>query len=420
MNWKKGNHFRMQEIKGNVLCITSNFPRWEGDSTTPFVLSLAEDLQQEGWNINVLSPHAPGASKKETINGVPVSRFQYFWPEKAQTVCYQGGALVNLRKNPLNKLKLPFLILSELLSMGWHLLTKKYNLIHAHWILPQGFNAVILGKLFRKPTVVTVHGGDIFGLQGKILSCFKRWVLENASAVTVNSDFTKTAVLSLTTKIRVLTKIPMGVSTKPLTLHEQTKIDLIRKKYKKADAPLVIFVGRIVEEKGVGDLIEAMRFILQELPDTQCLIAGEGQDKAKFQSYCTGLGLESNVHFLGWIPFEEVPFYLAAADFFIGPSKTSVNGSVEAQGLTFLEAMAAGTVVIAAASGGIKESVIHQQTGYLVNEGSPRQIAEVVLSVINDNSKLGDVAKRATLHVQENFSRNIVAEKFNNLFADLI
>ncbi|MCP4429938.1 MAG: glycosyltransferase family 4 protein [Gammaproteobacteria bacterium] len=410
----------MQDTKGEVLCVTSNFPRWEGDSTTPFVLSLAEDLQQEGWNIDVLAPHAPDALRMETINGVRVSRFQYLWPEKAQTVCYQGGALVNLRKNPLNKLKLPILVLFELLSMGWQLLTKKYSLIHAHWILPQGFNAVILGKLFHKPTVVTVHGGDIFGLQGRVMSSFKRWVLENASAVTVNSEFTKAAVLAQTSKINVLEKIPMGVSTKPLTENQQSRVDLIRQKYKRVNSPLVIFLGRLVEEKGVGDLLEAMRLIVQELPEIQCLIAGEGQDKDKFQSYCAELGLDGNVQFLGWVQFEEVPLYLAAADIFIGTSKTSANGWVEAQGLTFLEAMAAETVVIATASGGIKESVIHQQTGFLVDEGSPSQIAKVVLSVSNDNLKPGDVVKRATKHVQENFSRNIVAEKFDNLFEELV
>ncbi len=410
----------MQEVKGNMLCVTSNFPRWEGDSTTPFVHSLAEDLQQEGWNIDVLAPHAPGAAKKEVINGVPVSRFQYLWPEKAQTVCYQGGALVNLRKNPLNKLKLPILVLIELFSMGWQLLTKKYDLIHAHWILPQGFNAVILGKLLHKPTIVTVHGGDIFGLQGKVINSFKRWVLENASAVTVNSEFTKTAVLAQTSKIDILEKIPMGVSTKPLTENEQSRVDLIRQKYKKGDAPLVIFIGRLVEEKGVGDLLEAMRLIVQKLPDTQCLIAGEGQDKNRFKSYCAELGLDGNVRFLGWVQFEEIPLYLAAADIFVGPSKTSVGGWVEAQGLTFLEAMVAETVVIATASGGIKESVIDQKTGYLVDEASPGQIAAVVLSINHDNSELGDVVKKATTHVQENFSRKVVAAQFDNLFTDLI
>lgn len=67
--------------KRRVLFVTSNFPRWPGDSTTPFVLHLAQDLIKIGWEVDVLAPHAPGTKKNEIINGVSVERFQYLWPE---------------------------------------------------------------------------------------------------------------------------------------------------------------------------------------------------------------------------------------------------------------------------------------------------------------------------------------------------
>jgi len=87
-------------VKHNkILCLTSNLPRWQGDSTTPFVLNLARDLQRIGWQVDILAPHAPGCAKRETLRGVNIQRFQYLWPETQQTVCYQGGALINLRRN---------------------------------------------------------------------------------------------------------------------------------------------------------------------------------------------------------------------------------------------------------------------------------------------------------------------------------
>ncbi len=94
------------EPRGRVLCMTSNFPRWDGDSTTPFILHLVQDLQAFGWAVDVLAPHAPGAALKETLGGVRVERFRYFWPEAQESLCYQGGALSNLRRNPFNKFKL--------------------------------------------------------------------------------------------------------------------------------------------------------------------------------------------------------------------------------------------------------------------------------------------------------------------------
>src|SRR6185437_6645666 len=83
---------------GSVLVVTSNFPRWKGDSVTPFVLHLVQGLQAVGWRVGVLAPHAEGAAIHEIIDGVRVDRFRYMWPASQETVCYGGGALVNLRQ----------------------------------------------------------------------------------------------------------------------------------------------------------------------------------------------------------------------------------------------------------------------------------------------------------------------------------
>lgn len=96
--------------QGHVLCVASNFPRWAGDSTTPFVLHLARDLQSLGWEVDLLAPHAPGAARSEVVDGVRVERFRYLWPIRQQTVRYQGAALINLRKHPVNSLKLSALV----------------------------------------------------------------------------------------------------------------------------------------------------------------------------------------------------------------------------------------------------------------------------------------------------------------------
>jgi phosphatidylinositol alpha-1,6-mannosyltransferase len=63
-------------VNRHVLCVTSNLPRWAGDSTTPFVLNLVQDLMQLGWQVDVLAPHAPNAAFQECLDGVPVERFR--------------------------------------------------------------------------------------------------------------------------------------------------------------------------------------------------------------------------------------------------------------------------------------------------------------------------------------------------------
>lgn len=132
---------------GEVLFITSSYPRWPGDATPPFVHHLAQDLRALGWNVHVLAPHAPGAARDEVMDGVPVHRFRYFWPESLQTVCYDGGALVKLRNNRWNFTLIPFLVVAQWLAVQTRVIRRKTVLLHSHWLLPQGFTAACAARI---------------------------------------------------------------------------------------------------------------------------------------------------------------------------------------------------------------------------------------------------------------------------------
>ncbi len=399
-----------------ILCVTSNFPRWEGDSTTPFVLHLAEDLQTLGWKVDVLAPHAVSAASREVLGGVNVARFRYLWPASLETVCYQGGALMNLKIKRSNYIKLPALVFFEWLAIVSRLMWGKYDLLHSHWMLPQGFTGVLAARPFGIPHVITVHGGDAFALQGKVLSGFKRFSLSGADAVTVNSSATKKQVLSIAPGISEPRLIPMGIST---TEPNRQRAAELRSKYRERNGPLLVFVGRLVYGKGVDDLLQAVAIIKKNLPDVKVLIVGEGQIRSDLEKLAIRLEIADSVIFTGWVEPFEVPSYLAAADMFVGPSKQSSDGAIEAQGLTFLEAMAAGTVVIATASGGIEDSVTHQESGILVPEDSPGAIAESVLQLEND-STLKDYLETQAKKVVSRFTREKSASSFSDLFDDQI
>ena len=405
---------------GRILCVTSNLARWEGDSTTPFVLNLAADLQELGWQIDLLAPHAPGAASKETLAGVNVERFRYLWPASQQTVCYQGGAMINLRRNPLNKLKLPALVAMELAAVSRRLAMRDYDLLHSHWILPQGFTGMLASQVLRTPHVITVHGGDIFGLRGKLMSRLKRASLARADAVTVNSSFTESAVSQLSPDLQRLERIPMGVAVKPLSKSQKQHAVQIGEKYRRAGGPLLLFIGRIVEEKGLQDLLSTVGLLRRDLPETTLLILGEGQERAEMEALSESLGVDDQVHFAGWVDSESIPTYLAAADIFVGPSRRAPDGWVEAQGLTFLEAMAAGTPVIASRLGGILDSVTDGETGLLVEERSPQQIADAVRRLLDNPQLAENIAENASRKVRSRFSRAASAGDFSTLFRDLI
>jgi glycosyltransferase involved in cell wall biosynthesis len=403
-----------------ILCITSNFPRWEGDSTTPFVLHLAQDLTALGWELEVLAPHAPGAALQGRQDGIAVERFRYLWPERAQSVCYGGGALVNLRRSPLNRLKLPALVAAELAAVSARVRSRPYDLVHSHWILPQGLAGLLATRKRPIPHVVTAHGSDVFALKGALTTRLKRAVLANADAVTVNSSFTEAGVRRIAPSIRRLESIPMGVDTRPLTSTQRQRATELRAAHRVGAGPLVLFLGRLVEEKGVADLLAALAMLGEQLPDTRALVVGEGQDRAALERLSADLGLAARVHFAGWAEPAEVPAYLAAADCLVGPSRRARDGTEEAQGLVYAEAMAAGTPVIATGIGGIPDTVIDGETGLLVPERAPAEIAAAVRRLSTDRGLALRLASRAGDRVRLHFSRRASAAAFSRLFESLI
>lgn len=398
---------------GRILCVTSNFPRWEGDSTTPFVLHLCQDLQALGWQVDVLAPHAPGCAARETLNGVLVERFRYLWPESLETVCYQGGALVNLRQNRSNLAKLPPLIFSEWAAVFRRLKSGRYDLLHSHWILPQGFTGALAAKPLRIPHVITVHGGDAFSLRGNVLAQFKRFALNKADAVTVNSSATRKAVFETAPNLKALHTIPMGVTEK---FSDPVLIARIRKKHRKGNGPLLIFVGRIVYEKGIDDLIKAATILKDRLPDLTALIVGEGPDRQNLKDEVDRLGRADRIIFKGWVQPEQVPSYMMAGDIFVGPSKKSPDGWVEAQGLTFVEAMLAGTPVVATRSGGIVDAVKDGHTGLLVPENAPVELADAIERLAADPALCERLTAAGVKLAKERFTRSASAQRFSELF----
>lgn len=399
-----------------ILLTTSNFPRWTGDSTTPFILNLAQDLQMLGWWVDVLAPHAPGAALQENLAGVSVERFRYAWPERHETVCYQGGALINLRKNRANFAKLPSLVLAEWWAIARKLASGCYDLVNSHWILPQGFTGVLAARPFRVPHVITVHGGDVFALNHPLLTHAKAFALRHADAVTVNSSATGRAVEQIAPRLTALHRLPMGVAEDP---PDAEAVDQLRRTHRRGDGPLIVFVGRLVAEKGVADVIAAVSVLADTHPHTTALIVGSGQDRATFERLSRQQNLEERITFTGWVEASEVANQIAAGDVFVGPSRRSEDGWIEAQGLTFAEAMLAGTPVVATATGGIPDTVRHEETGLLVEEGQPQQIAAAVARLVEEPELATRLAEAGRRMAEGEFTRRASAQAFSSLFDKL-
>lgn len=353
-------------VKKRKLLVTgSTFPRWEGDTEPRFVLDLSEALT-EYYDVTALVPAAPGAKKEEIMNGVKVIRYHYFPIHEWETLCYPGAIVPRIKEKKVRVLLVPCLFI----SLYIHLLKllPRYDLVHAHWIIPQG----IVQSFFKKPYIVTGHGGDVTSLNKGILRKLKIRCLKQASYITVVSQHLKKEVLKLydTSNVDI---ISMGCKTENFG-----KQYAISNYFHQNDKKVILFVGRLAEKKGVTYLIEAMKKI-----DAKLVIVGDGPLRESLELQAKEQG--NKIVFLGAKTHDELKTIYASADIFVAPSITAKDGDQEGFGLVMLEAMASGLPIVASNSGGISDLIHDNENGLLVNEKDVSGIAEKVNLLIEDN-----------------------------------
>ena len=393
--------------KKKLLVTTSTFPRWENDTDPPFVYELSRRLANS-FDITVLAPNYPGALTREEMSGIQVHRFRYFF-KKLEILAGSEGILPTLKKNVSFNLLVPFFLLGEFLALVKLTRKIKPDIIHAHWILPQGFIAALANKITGVPFVVTTHGGDIYGLQGRFVSALKRYGLHNAARATVVSKDIKQTIKEKFGKDIPTEVISMGVDSH---LFHPDKKDLSLRKQYKISGPFLLFVGRLTEKKGVRYLIEATVAVLNNFPETKLMLIGTGELHQELSRLLVSLGLQENVIFTGAIPNNELPKYFATADIFIGPSIQAEGGDTEGLGLTFVEAGMSGCIVIGTDVGGIGDIIEHGKTGFLIKEKDSKAIADVLVSILGDKQKLAGIRENARKKMVSQFDWQSIADQY--------
>jgi glycosyltransferase involved in cell wall biosynthesis len=389
-----------------VLVLASTFPRWPYDTEPPFVYNLSRHLT-ERFDVVVLAPHAPGAKDVETMDGMEVHRFHYAWPEKAQLLAY-GGMLPNLKRNPWLWGLVPWFLATELVSTIRLVRSHQIDVIHAHWLVPQGLVAALAATIVRKPVVMTAHGGDVYGLRGKWASAFKRWALSRMTRVTAVSRDLADAIRELDSH-RPVDVISMGVDV--------TRFRRRRGARKVTTAlnvtgPVILFVGRLAEKKGVRYLIEAMPEVLEQVPDATLVIVGDGPLRQDLEQRVSNLGISASVRFTGAKSPEDLPQFYSAADLLVAPSIVADGGDTEAFGLVIAEAMACGCPVIASDVGGIGDLIKHEMTGLLVQQRDSSELAVAVCRVLADDVLRQRMRRMGGAHVKRNFAQTVITERY--------
>lgn len=400
--------------KPRIIVLASTYPRWANDTEPGFVAKLCQELSNQ-YDVHVLAPHYRGAKREETLDGVRIFRYRYA-PVSMESLAYSGGILENLKKNPFLFLVIPFFLLSQLISLSSLNNRFKYKAVHAHWIIPQGIVASFYKRFFATdlPLLITSHGGDLFALNGFFQTKLKKWVLQQANHITVVSRVMKEYAINLAIPPSKITVRSMGVDLKNV-------FSPVSDGDKGSDCNRsgVIYVGRLVEKKGVEYLIEALSHLKKNNHVIPLQVVGSGPEKKSLETLVQKLGITENVKFLGAIPNSEIPSLLRRTKIAVIPSVVAKSGDQEGLGLVAVEAMGCECVVVASDLPAIRDVVEHGLTGLLVEPKDSAMLAKSIEWLLKNPDEIYRYSRAGREFVLSHFDWELVGKDYCQIIANL-
>ncbi len=313
---------------------------------------------------------------------------------------------------------LPGFLLFAFFRAVWLRLSGEIDLIYLSdgLLSPLG---VILKKLLRVPVAVNIHGRDIafaFPLYLTVVPAS----LKRLDLVICVSTRLKEVCLGRGVPEALLRVVPNGIDPDDFTWAGETPpaevlgVDT-------AGRVVLITVGRLVPKKGVDRFVaEILPVVVRRAPEVLCLVAGDGPLRAGIEAAVREKGLEDHVRLLGDLPMDDgrLKAFYCAADIFVMPN-VEVAGDIEGFGIVALEASAAGLPVVASRLQGIPEAVQDGKNGILLDWDDPAAFAAVILDLVKNPQKRGELGDRARRYTAEKFSWDRIAGLYSGLFSEL-
>lgn len=211
--------------------------------------------------------------------------------------------------------------------------------------------------------------------------------------------------------------LPSGVAAG--VYHPGVDGSAVRARYGLGDDPVCVCVSRLVPRKGQDRLIEAWPQVVAEVPAARLLIVGPGPYRRKLDRMAASSPVAERIHFTGEVRWEELPEHYAAGDVFAMPCRTRWLGmDLEALGVVFLEAAAAGLPVVAGRSGGAPETVVEGVTGTVVDGRRASEVGAAVAALLADLPRAREMGRAGRRRVEAEFSWAVVCARLEKLLAE--
>jgi glycogen(starch) synthase len=390
----------------SVIMLSWEYPPRIIGGISSHVYELSKALARKGVEVHIVTCDFPGAPEYEEINGAKVYRFDSY--------------------------KVPaYDFLSWIFSMNRNMAQRAIEVIDAHngcvdvvhahdWLVAKA--AIEVKNLYERPLVSTIHSTEAGRRNGihndyqRTINEVEKWLVNESSMVICCSNYMVEQIFQMLQvpreKVRVIRN---GVDVSRFNL--STNNQAVSQQFANPGEKIVLYVGRLVHEKGVHVLIGAAPKVLNVLPNVKFVIVGEGGMKEQLLKEAWDFGIPNKVFFTGFVDEKTLALLFKTSAVMVVPSL------YEPFGITALEAMAAQVPVVASDVGGLSEIIEHDKTGVKVYADNSDSVAWGIVKVLTDEAYANRLRKNAYRRIVEDYSwekiSNETIEAYNQVMTSI-
>jgi len=371
---------------------------------SPHVFFLSKSLAKNGVKVHVVTCDFPNAPAHEVIDGVEVYRIDSYKNPSPDFATWVYLMNLNMQKEAASiAAKLP----------------DEIDVFHAHdWLVATA--GIGLKHVFRKPLLVTMHSTEIGRRDGlhttteKMIHETEAWLTYEAWRVVCCSDYMMQHVKwAFGLPNDKLVMVPNGVNLHVYDGSEKQGLIAFRRIFALPEEKIVLYVGRLVYEKGIHILINAVPKVLEKV-NAKFVIVGSGYMKEQLSNIVKSMGLEHKVLFTGFVEEEDLLKLQKCADVSVVPSL------FEPFGIVALEAMAAKSPIVVSDTGGLSEIVDHDQTGIKAYPNNSDSLAWGITKILLDENFGNLVRENAYKKILEKNDWNKIAQQTRHVYEGIL
>lgn len=298
------------------------------------------------------------------------------------------------------------------IQVGRLLKRVKPDILHAHYITNSGLLGALTGF---HPFVLSAWGSDVLiaPKEFKVMKWIVNYALRRADLITCGGENTKEEMTKLRADVKKVHLISHAVDTRSFSPAQ--KSEALRRSLKISGSPTVISIRNLSPLYDVESLVKAIPLVRRQIPEVKFIIAGDGEQKDYLEKLASSLGDANSVRFVGWIPHEELPKYLASADVYVSTSLSDGGISVST-----LEAMACGLPAVITDVGDNRRWVKEGVNGFIVPVKSPNALALKIVYLLKNKNAKDRFARTNRQVVEEKANYEKEMQKMEKLYKELI